>query len=151
MTKFLTQVNYKILFLTRLPPNPWTLIPEREAHFTFIRKEDLGPLANSPVLLLLGPVETLETLRHFPWYSNFLERVCICENCGSGSTAEQVQVSSTGTCMVEERILHHLTWKKISSWKSAKFRMTSHFNVDCSTYVSNPKDSLMEITNQIQF
>lgn len=38
----------------------------------------------------------------------------ICENCGSGSTAEQVQMSPTGTCIIHP-LLHHLTWKKTSS------------------------------------
>ncbi len=52
-----------ILCLSSLPP--WrlqTLISKRNGKFTFIWKEDFGPLSNSPVLVLLNPGKMLLTL-----------------------------------------------------------------------------------------
>ncbi len=45
-----------ILCLSTLPPDSGTLIYKWNAKFTFIWKEDVGPLSNSPVLFLLSPV-----------------------------------------------------------------------------------------------
>ncbi len=44
-----------ILCLSSLPPDSGTLISKWKATFTFIWKEDFGPLSNSPVLFLLSP------------------------------------------------------------------------------------------------
>ncbi len=41
-----------ILCLSTLPPNSGTLISKLNATFTFIWKEDFGPLSNSPVIFL---------------------------------------------------------------------------------------------------
>ncbi len=41
-----------ILFLSTLPPDSGTLISKLNATFTFIWKEDFGPLSNSPVIFL---------------------------------------------------------------------------------------------------
>ncbi len=48
-----------ILCLSTLPPDSGTLISKWNAKFTFIWKEDFGPLSNSPVLLLLSPGKIL--------------------------------------------------------------------------------------------
>ncbi len=50
-----------ILFLSTLPPDSGTLISKLNAKFTFIWKEDFGPLSNSPVLFLLSPDNMLLT------------------------------------------------------------------------------------------
>ncbi len=44
-----------IMLLSTLPPDSGTLISKLNAKFTFIWKEDFGPLSNSPVLFLLSP------------------------------------------------------------------------------------------------
>ena len=51
-----------ILCLSTLPPDSGTLISKWNAKFTFISKEDFGPLSNSPALFLLSPGNTLVTL-----------------------------------------------------------------------------------------
>ncbi len=43
-----------ILCLSTLPPDSGTLISKWNAKFTFIWKEDFGPLRNSPVIFLLS-------------------------------------------------------------------------------------------------
>ncbi len=48
-----------ILCLSSLPPDSVTLIYKLNAEFTFIWKEDFGPLSNSPVLFLLSPGKML--------------------------------------------------------------------------------------------
>ncbi len=48
--------------LSTLPPDSGTLISKLNAKFTFIWKENFGPLSNSPVLFLLSPGEMLLTL-----------------------------------------------------------------------------------------
>ncbi len=48
-----------ILCRSTLPPDSGTLISKWNAKFTFIWKEDFGPLSNSPVLFLLGPGKML--------------------------------------------------------------------------------------------
>ncbi len=48
-----------ILCLSTLPPDSRTLISKLNAKFTFIWKEDFGPLSNSPVLFLHSPGKTL--------------------------------------------------------------------------------------------
>ncbi len=48
-----------ILCLSTLPPDSGTLISKLNAKFTFIWKEDFGPLRNSPVLFLLSPGKML--------------------------------------------------------------------------------------------
>ncbi len=55
----------------------WDLISKWNAKFTFIWKEDFGPLINSPVLFLLSPGKMLLTLSLFQkWLdSPFLEDV----------------------------------------------------------------------------
>ncbi len=50
------------MFLSSLPPDSGTLISKGNAKFTFIWKEDFGPLRNSPVLFLLSPSKTLLTM-----------------------------------------------------------------------------------------
>ncbi len=45
-----------------LPPDSGTLISKINAKFTFIWKEDFGPLSNSPVLFLLSPGKMLLTM-----------------------------------------------------------------------------------------
>ncbi len=47
---------------TWLPPDSGTLISQWNAKFTFIWKEDFGPLSNSPVLFLLIPGKMLLTM-----------------------------------------------------------------------------------------
>ncbi len=44
-----------ILCLSTLPPDSGTLISKLNAKFTFIWKEDFGPLSNSPVIFLFSP------------------------------------------------------------------------------------------------
>ncbi len=51
-----------ILCLSTLPPDSGTLISKWNAKFTFIWKEDFGPLSNSPILFLHSPGKTLLTL-----------------------------------------------------------------------------------------
>ncbi len=51
-----------ILCLFTLPPDSGTLISKWNAKFTFIWKEDFGPLSNSPVLFLLSPGKMLLTM-----------------------------------------------------------------------------------------
>ncbi len=51
-----------ILCLSTLPPDSGTLISKWNARFTFIWKEDFGPLSNSPVLFLHSPGKMLLTL-----------------------------------------------------------------------------------------
>ncbi len=48
-----------ILCLSTLPPDSGTLISKWNAKFTFIWKEDFGPLSNSPVLFLHSPGKLL--------------------------------------------------------------------------------------------
>ncbi len=48
-----------ILCLSTLPPDSGTLISKQNAKFTFIWKEDFGPLSNSPVPFLLSPGKIL--------------------------------------------------------------------------------------------
>ncbi len=48
-----------ILCLSSLPPDSGTLISKWKAKFTFIWKEGVGPLSNSPVLFLLRPGKML--------------------------------------------------------------------------------------------
>ncbi len=48
--------------LSTLPPDSGTLISKWNAKFTFIWKEDFGPLSNSPVLFLRSPGKMLLTL-----------------------------------------------------------------------------------------
>ncbi len=48
-----------ILFLSTLPPVSGTLIYKWNATFTFIWKEDFGPLSNSPIIFLLSPGKML--------------------------------------------------------------------------------------------
>ncbi len=48
-----------ILCLSYLSPDSGTLISKWNAKFTFIWKEDFGPLSNSPVLFLHSPGKTL--------------------------------------------------------------------------------------------
>ncbi len=45
-----------------LPPDSGTLISKLNAKFTFIWKEDFGPLSNSPVLFLLCPGKIILTM-----------------------------------------------------------------------------------------
>ncbi len=51
-----------ILCLFTLPPDSRTLIYKWNAKFTFIWKEDFGPLSNSLVLFLLNPDKMLLTM-----------------------------------------------------------------------------------------
>ncbi len=51
-----------ILCLSTLPSDSGTLIYKWNAKFTFIWKEDFGPLTNSPVLFLLSPGKMLLTM-----------------------------------------------------------------------------------------
>ncbi len=51
-----------ILCLSSLPPDSGTLISKWNATFTFIWKEDFGPLSNSPVLLLFSSGKMLLTM-----------------------------------------------------------------------------------------
>ncbi len=51
-----------VLCLSALPPDSGTLISKRNAKFTFIWKEDFGPVSNSPVLFLLSPGKMLLTM-----------------------------------------------------------------------------------------
>ncbi len=51
-----------ILCLSILPPDSGTLISKWNAKFTFIWKEDFGPLRNSPGLFLLSPGKMLLTM-----------------------------------------------------------------------------------------
>ncbi len=48
-----------ILCLSTLPPDSGTLISKWKAKFTFIWKEDFGPLSNSPVIFLFSPGKML--------------------------------------------------------------------------------------------
>ncbi len=51
-----------ILCLATLPPDSGTLISKCNTKFTFIWKEDFGPLSNSLVLFLLSPGKMLLTI-----------------------------------------------------------------------------------------
>ncbi len=51
-----------ILCLSTFPPDSGTLISKWNAKFTFIWKEDFGPLSNSPVIFLHSPGKMLLTL-----------------------------------------------------------------------------------------
>ncbi len=51
-----------IMWLSTLPPDSGTLISKLNAKFTFIWKEDFGPLSNSPVVFLLSPGKMLLTM-----------------------------------------------------------------------------------------
>ncbi len=51
-----------ILCLSTLPPDAGTLISKLNAIFTFLWKEDFGPLSNSPVIFLLSPGKMLLTM-----------------------------------------------------------------------------------------
>ncbi len=51
-----------ILFLSTLPPDSGTLIYKWNAKFTFIWKEDFGPLSDSQVIFLLSPGKMLLTM-----------------------------------------------------------------------------------------
>ncbi len=51
-----------ILCLSTLPPDSGTFISKWNAKFTFIWKEDFGPLNNSPVIFLFRPGKMLLTL-----------------------------------------------------------------------------------------
>ncbi len=51
-----------ILFLSSLPPDSGTLISKLNKKFTFIWKEDFGPLSNSPVVFLFIPGKMLLTM-----------------------------------------------------------------------------------------
>ncbi len=66
-----------ILCLSTLPPDSGTLIYKWNAKFTFIWKEDFGPLSNSPVLFLLSPGKMLLMMFLFQkWFgSSFPEDV----------------------------------------------------------------------------
>ncbi len=48
--------------LSTFPPDTETMISKLNAKFTFIWKEDFGPLSNSPVLFLLSPGKMLLTM-----------------------------------------------------------------------------------------
>ncbi len=54
-----------ILCLSTLPPDSWTLISKLNKTFTFIWKEDFGPLSHSPVIFLLSPGKMLLTMFRF--------------------------------------------------------------------------------------
>ncbi len=66
-----------ILWLSTLPPDSGTLISKWNAKFTFIWKEEFGPLSNSQVIFLLSPGKILLTMFLFQkWLgSPFLEDV----------------------------------------------------------------------------
>ncbi len=66
-----------ILCLSTLPPDSGTLTSKWNAKFTFIWKEDFGPLSNSLVLLLFNPGKMLLTMFLFQkWFgSSFPEEV----------------------------------------------------------------------------
>ncbi len=68
-----------ILCLSILPPDSGSLISKWNAKFTFIWKEDFGPLSNSPVIFLLSPVKMHLTMFLFQKYlgSPFLEDVWV--------------------------------------------------------------------------
>ncbi len=51
-----------ILCLSSLPPDSRTWFPNEKQQFTFIWKEDFGPLSNSPVLFLLSSGKMLLTI-----------------------------------------------------------------------------------------
>ncbi len=51
-----------ILCLSSLPPDSGTLISNLNAKFTFIWKEDFGPMSNSPVIFLFSPGKMLLTM-----------------------------------------------------------------------------------------
>ncbi len=51
-----------IVCLSTLPPDSGTLISKWNAKFTFIWKEDFGPLSNSPVIFLLSPGKIILTM-----------------------------------------------------------------------------------------
>ncbi len=51
-----------ILCLSSLPPDSGTLISKWNTKFTFIWKEDFGPLSNSPVLCLFSPGKMFLTM-----------------------------------------------------------------------------------------
>ncbi len=51
--------------LSTLPPDSGTLISKLNAKFTFIWKEDFGPLSNSPVHFLLSPGKMLLMMFRF--------------------------------------------------------------------------------------
>ncbi len=77
-------VSQKVWILHKInkksPPDSGTLISKWNAKFTFIWKEDFGPLSNSPVLFLLSPGKMLLTLSLFQkWLgSSFPEDVWAC-------------------------------------------------------------------------
>ncbi len=52
---FTLDFNQHGFCLSTLPPDSGTLISKWNATFTFIWKEDFGPLSNSPVIFLLNP------------------------------------------------------------------------------------------------
>ncbi len=59
-----------------VPPDSGTLISKWNAKFTFIRKEDFGPLSNRPVLFLFSPGKMLLTLSLVQkWLGTFPEDV----------------------------------------------------------------------------
>ncbi len=65
-----------ILCLSTLPPDSGTLISKWNATFTFIWKEDFGPLSNSPVMFLFSPGKMLLTLFLVQkWFGSFPEDV----------------------------------------------------------------------------
>ncbi len=51
-----------IMCLSTLRPDSGTLISKLNAKFTFVWKEDFGPLSNTPVLFLLSPGKMLLTM-----------------------------------------------------------------------------------------
>ncbi len=69
-----------ITCLSILPPDSGTLISKCHAKFTFIWKEDFGPLSNSPVIFLFSPVKMLLTMFLFQKLlgSSFPEDVWAC-------------------------------------------------------------------------
>ncbi len=54
-----------ILCLSTLPPDSGIFISKWNARFTFIWKEDFGPLSNSPVIFLLSPAKMLLRMFRF--------------------------------------------------------------------------------------
>ncbi len=76
---FTLDFNQHGFCLSTLPPDSGTLISKLNAKFTFIWKEDFGPLSNSPVLFLLSPGKILLTMFLFQkWLgSSFPEDVWV--------------------------------------------------------------------------
>ncbi len=133
-----------ILCLSTLPPDSGTLISKWNTGFTFIWKEDFGPLSNSPVLFLLSPGKMLLTMFLFQkWLSSpFPEYVWAWWLLMHWL---QLQFTLLWLCLTVFSSLHHPCCLCTFSYPISSFESTLHLICFDTALLEQPPFSVMTL------